>query len=337
MSEILVLDDHEPNLMLYAKVLGRIGGVTPRCFTEPLRALEWAETKVPILAVLDQQMPDLSGLEFAKRLHAIPGREHVPFVMVTANLERELRREAMQSGALGFLTKPVDPVEFLALATNVLQTDRRRREALTRADEHGKRAKDAEARLAAHDERLIDALCSAIAVRDARSGEHEERVAALTVRLAKRLGVARSECELLAHATRIHDIGKLALPDRILNGSQRIEGADVVLAREHVTHARTIIGAEPESAVLRLALVVATTHHERWDGGGYPGGLRGEAIPLNGRIVAVADTFCAVTADRAHRPALSPGHALNFMESQRNTAFDPRVVTALREALSEGA
>ncbi len=145
MSEILVLDDHEPNLRLYAKVLGKIGGVTPRCFTEPHAALAWAETKVPVLAVLDQSMPELSGLEFAERLHAIPGRESVPFLMVTANDERELRREALRRGALGFLTKPVDPVEFLALATNVLTTDRRRRDAVARADEHGVRFREVEA------------------------------------------------------------------------------------------------------------------------------------------------------------------------------------------------
>jgi two-component system, response regulator RpfG len=333
-TDVLVLDDHEPNLRLYAKVLGKIGGVSSCCFTEPQRALAWAETKVPVLAVLDQTMPEMSGLQFAERLHAIPGRESVPFLMVTANEERELRRDAMRAGALGFLTKPVDPVEFLALATNVLTTDRRRRDAVTRADEHGVRAKDAEKKLAEHDTALIDALFAALRARDPRSAEHEERVAALTVRLAKHLGIAAAERALLERAARVHDIGKLAIPDRILNGAQRLDAADVAVVREHVAHARAIIGADSTSPLLRLAIVLATTHHERWDGAGYPGGLRGEAIPLNGRIVAVADAYCALTADRTYRAALSPGHALTHIESQRGTAYDPRVVSALRDVVN---
>jgi putative two-component system response regulator len=335
-TEVLVVDDHEPNLVLYAKVLSKIAGVKTHCFTEPKAALAWAETKVPVLAVLDQQMPDVNGLEFVERLHAIPGRESVPFVMVTANDDRALRREAMHRGAMGYLTKPVDPVEFLALAKNVLTADRRRRDAVKRADEHGARTRTAENELSSRDEALLDALFAAMRARDPRLAQHGERVAALTQRLAKRLGVAPAERALLASAVRVHDVGKLAYPDRIANGTTRLEAADVALVREHVTHARAILG-ESESALLRTALVVATTHHERWDGAGYPGGLRGEAIPLSGRIVAVADAFVAMTSPRAWRAAMSPGHALAAIEGARNTAYDPRVVTALRESLSEGS
>lgn len=336
MTDVLVLDDHEPNLVLYAKVLSKIGDITAHCFTEPKVALAWAETKVPVLAVLDQQMPDLSGLDFVERLHAIPGRESVPFFMVTADTGRELRRQALGRGAMGFLTKPVDPVEFLALAKNVLVNDRRRRDAVKRADEHGARARVIEQELSSRDTALLDALVAAMRARDPRLAEHGERVAALTERLSKRLGVAPAERALLASAVRVHDVGKLAYPDRIANGTTRLEAADTALAREHVAHARAIIG-DPESALLRTALIVATTHHERWDGAGYPGGLRGEAIPLNGRIVAVADAFVAMTSLRAWRAAMSPGHALATIESARNTAYDPRVVTALRESLSEGS
>jgi putative two-component system response regulator len=334
-SDVLVLDDHEPNLMLYAKVLGKITGVTARCFTEPSAALAWAETKVPDLAVLDQSLPQISGLEFADRLRGIPGRESVPFVMVTANDERELRRTALQRGALGFLTKPVDPVEFLAIATNVLAADRRRRDAVKRADEHGVRVREAEEQLTTRDAALLDALVAAMRARDPKLAEHGERVAALTVRLARKLGVAKTDVALLERAARVHDVGKLAYPDRIFTAKTRLNAADTALAREHVAHARAILG-EAESALLRTALVVASAHHERWDGEGYPGGLRAEAIPLNARIVAVADAFCAMTADRPWRPKMSPGHALAQIEGMRNTAYDPRVVAALRETISEG-
>jgi putative two-component system response regulator len=346
MSDVLVVDDHEPNLLLYAKVLAKIEGINPRCFTDPRLALAYAEQKVPLLAILDQTMPGLSGLEFALRMRAIPGRESTPFLMVTANDERELRREAMRRGALGFLTKPVDPVEFLALATNVLANDRgrrdaiaRERDALARANEQVARVRDIEELLAERDEQILDLLVATMRARMPALVEHEEQVAALSARLAQRLGVAVAERELLARAVRVHDIGKLAFPDRILQATPRMEKPEPSEVRAHVEQARAMLSAlgDGPSPLLKMAMVLATTHHERYDGAGYPGGLRADAIPLVGRIVAVADAYCGMTAARPWRPATSPGHALAQIEGQRNTAYDPRVVAALREALSTGA
>ncbi|HTW83502.1 MAG TPA: HD domain-containing phosphohydrolase [Candidatus Sulfotelmatobacter sp.] len=339
MSEVLVVDDHEPNLLLYAKVLAKIEGVTPRCFTDPRAALAYAEAKVPLLAVLDQTMPGISGLDFATRLRSIPGRESTPFLMVTATDERELRREAMRRGALGFLTKPVDPVEFLALAQNVLTTDRDRRDAVARAERQVLRVREIEDLLDEGAGRIIDALVAAMRARDPALVEHEEKVAALSVKLAQRLGVAPTERELLARAVVVHDVGKLSFSDRILRATPRMEKPDALDVQAHVAHGRAILSAVGDAAspLLRMALVLAGTHHERFDGAGYPGGLRAEAIPFVARIVAVADAYAAMTAPRPWRAAISPGHALAQIEGQRNTAYDPRVVAALREALSTGA
>ncbi len=334
MIPVLVVDDHEPNLILYAKVLAKIEGLEAHNYTDPRAALAWAQTRVPALAIVDHQMPELSGLEVMERLRAIPGRESVPFLMVTANDERALRRDALQRGALGFLTKPVDPVEFLALATNVLGLDRRRRDALARADEQRGRVREAESQLAGRDGTLLDALAAALRARDPALLEHGERVAALAGRLARRLKLSSIEVSRLERAAVVHDVGKLAYPDRVLNGGQ-LGAGDLALVRAHVEHARAILGGL-SGDLARTAQVVATTHHERYDGAGYPGGLRADAIPLVGRIVAVADAYCALTEGRPYRAAISPGHALAQIESQRNTAYDPRVVTALRDAVNEG-
>jgi response regulator RpfG family c-di-GMP phosphodiesterase len=338
MSDILVVDDHEPNLLLYKKVLGKIDGTVARCYTEPRAALAWAKARVPLLVVVDHTMPEWTGLEFMAMLRAIPGREGVPFIMVTASDERELRREALRRGALGFLAKPVDPVEFLTLATNVIAADRGRREAVVRADQHAARVREADEGIAARDVRAIDALAGAMAARDPQLAMHGEQVAALSQRLATRLGIASSERDLLADATRIHDVGKLAFSDRILSGSTRLTPAERALIPLHVEHGRAILAAfdESQSPLLRMAFTIAIGHHERYDGAGYPGGLRADAIPLVARIVAVADAYCALTAARAWRAAMSPGHALGTIESARGTAYDPRVVAALREAVSAG-
>jgi putative two-component system response regulator len=342
MSEILVVDDHEPNLLLYQKVLSKIEGTTSRCFTEPQAALNWAKTRVPILVIADQTMPEWNGLDFVAMLRTIPGRENVPFIMVTASDERELRRDAYRRGALGFLTKPVDPIEFLSLASNVIAADRGRREAVSRLDEGAARLREAlreaDQRLGARDARAVDALLAVMAAREPRLVTHGEAVAGLSVRLATRLGVAPAERELLAQAARVHDVGKLAFSDRILTGSTRLSAADRAQLPAHVEHARAILAPfeDSQSPVLRLALILAGGHHERWDGAGYPGGLRADAIPLLARIVAVADSYCALTAERPWRTAMSPGHALATIEGARGTAYDPRVVAALREAVSAG-
>lgn len=339
-GEIVVVDVHEPNLAVYAKVLSKIDGVMARCFTDPAAALTWAKGRLPVLVITDQAMPDRGSLEFLKLLRAIPGRENVPFLMVTATGERELRREALRLGALGFLTKPVDPVEFLALATNVIAGDRARRDAVARADENAARARKLETELADRDAQLVDALAVAIQARDPRLADEAQRVGALAMRLARRLGLAASERELLDSAVRLYDIGKIALPDRILSG-QRPEPGDPLLVRDHPAYARAILGTisddAPPGSVLRAAMAIATTHHEHWDGSGYPAALRGEAIPLYGRIVAVADAYCELTAQRSGRPPASPGHALASIESGRGTAYDPRIVVALRETLAEAS
>lgn len=331
---VLVVDDHEPNLVLYAKVLSKIEGVETHNYTDPRAALAWAQTRVPALAVLDNQMPELSGLELVRKLQAIPGRESVPFLMVTASDERGLRRDALQHGALGFLPKPVDPVEFLALAHNVLGLDRRRRDALARADEQRGRVREAETQLAERDAVLLDALAAALRARDPALLEHGERVAALSARLAHRLRLSAHEVAVLERAARVHDVGKLAFPDRVLAGAPLNPG-DVAVVRSHVEHARAILGGL-SGELGRTAQVVATTHHERYDGAGYPGGLRADAIPLLGRIVAVADAYAALTEGRPYRAALSPGHALAQLEGQRGTAYDPRVIGALRDTINEG-
>ncbi|HEY4442081.1 MAG TPA: HD domain-containing phosphohydrolase [Candidatus Elarobacter sp.] len=338
MTDILVVDDHEPNLLLYKKVLAKVDGATARCYTDAREALAWAKLRVPLLVVVDQTMPEFSGLDFVAMLRAIPGRENVPFIMVTASDERELRREALRSGALGFLTKPVDPVEFLTLSVNVIAADRGRREAVARADDHAARAKDSDEAIAARDIRAIDALVLAMAARDPQLAMHSEQVAAASMRLAQRLGLSEIERTLLANAVRVHDVGKLVFNDRIMTGTTRLTPAERRSLEKHVEHGRAILAAfdESESPLLRMAYTVASAHHERWDGAGYPAGLRGESIPLVARIVAVADAYSALTAARPWRAAMSPGHALATIESARGTAYDPRVVAALREAVSSG-
>ncbi len=337
MSDILVLDDHEPNLLLYAKVLGKIDGAVPQCFTDPVAALKWTDTRRPVLVVIDQTMPDLTGLEFMKQLRSRPGLGGTPFMMVTANNERELRREAMAAGALGFLGKPVDPVEFLHLASNIVGTDRGRRDAVARAELQTARSRESLANLQTRDGVLIDALFAAMRVRDAALAEHGERVAALSVKLATRLGVAVDDRTHMAKAVLVHDVGKLGFSDKVLCSPYHANPTDTAMLREHVAFSKTMLGSgADDSALLKMAQMVAATHHERWDGTGYPHGLVRDAIPLPGRIVAVADAFVAMTSVRPYRAAMSPGHALAMLETGRGAAYDPRVVAALRTQLSEG-
>jgi putative two-component system response regulator len=334
MNRVLVIDDHEPNLMLYAKVVKNIPQCEPVSFTSPQGALRWADINEPALIVLDHQMPEMSGIEFIVALRKLRGRAETPIIMITGNSEREVRREALKSGASAFLGKPVDPIEFLAIAKNLVNAHVSRAESQSRADTAAAQARDLTTDLDARDREEIDALVRLMALRDRETAEHMLRTGIIAERIARRLGMPQFEVERLGLAARLHDIGKLGVPERLLQKTLKLTTDDLAAVRKHADDGFDLLRAR-KSSLLRLAADIAHSHHERYDGRGYPGGLRADAIPIESRIVALADAFSAMTAARPWRTAYSVGMALDEIEKESGHAFEPRIVGALREIINE--
>jgi len=334
MNRVMVVDDHETNLKLYARVVTQIPNASSNAFVSPKSALRWAEINDIALVLVDHEMPEMSGVDFIRAFREIRGRHDVPIIMITATADKELRRTAVQSGASAFLTKPVDPVEFIALAQNFMVMHNLKREALVRADNAQTQVRLLQTTVDAKDVELIETLERVMETRDKRLADHCKRTALIAEAIANKLRLSTNDVRMIAAAARVHDIGKLSVADRVLHKPARLSDAERRAVQAHAA-AGAALFRERETPLLVLAAQIALSHHECFDGSGYPAGLKGEAIPLAARVVAVADAFSALTAARPQRDALSVGLALDEIERGTGSRYESRIVGALRESAPE--
>lgn len=328
MSHVIVVDDNDTNLLLLRHILQRLEGVTVDTFADPQLALAWCAEQEPDLVLLDYMMPEMDGLEFMRRFFALPQRQDVPVVMVTADTERDVRHLALQQGARDFLTKPVDKVELTVRVRNLLALRKSSQQLANRAAWLMEEVKLATAEIRAREKEAILRLSRAAEYRDPETGAHLLRMSAYTRLIARQLGLPQSEQEMLQEAAPMHDIGKVGIPDAILLKPGRLTEAEMAIMRQHPLFGHEILNGSV-SPLLQCAAVVALSHHEKYDGSGYPHGLRGEDIPLWGRIVAVADVFDALTSSRPYKPAWPLEKARHYLESNKGSHFDPACVEAL--------
>jgi len=282
------------------------------------------------LVLCDINLPGASGLEL---LSELSGRSpEVATVMVSGRDDPELAGTALESGAYGYLTKPFSRNELLIGVANALhrrELELERRETALRLEETVA-LRTAELRLAY--EETVVRLGRAIEYHDGETGAHVERVGAYARAIGLALGIDPARAELLRLAAPLHDIGKIAVREGILLKPGRLTEAEVVEMRRHAEVGHELLSGSGNE-LLELAATIALTHHERWDGNGYPRGLRGEEIPLEGRIVAVADVFDALASDRPYRPRLHVHDARAEIAAGRGGAFDPDVADAFLGSL----
>ena len=328
---ILVVDDNAVNLTLFRHLLQKIEGTEIECRDDPQAALEWCGANEPDLILLDYMMPEIDGLEFIRRLRQIPKREDVAVVMVTADTESDVRHRALELGAQDFLTKPVDRVELTARVRNLLALHRSRRQLSDRAAWLAAEVAKATAEIAAREKEAILRLSRAAEYRDPETGMHLLRMSNYCQLIAAQLGLAEQEQQLLLESSPMHDIGKVGTPDHILLKPGRLTPEEFEVMKQHAAIGYEIL-RDSLSPLLQGADVVASAHHEKFDGSGYPQGLVGEDIPLFGRIVAVADVFDALTSERPYKKAWTLDAAVDFLKSNSGTHFDPRCVDAFLAA-----
>lgn len=334
MNRIAIIDDSEINLTLFRALVGRIPGCTAQTFQHAPDGLAWCMQHTPDLVIVDYMMPEMDGLEFVRRLRALPGRADLPVLMITANVDKEVRYEALQRGATDFLTKPVDRIEFDARVRNMLALGESRRHLADQAAWLAEEVRKATATVHAREQELLFRMSRAAEFRDPETGEHIQRMAQSSRLIAERLGLSVAEQELILRAAPMHDIGKLGIPDDILLKPGALSSAEFEIMKQHATIGYELL-KDSDSTVLQAAATIAVAHHERFDGKGYPYGVAGEAIPLFGRIVAVADVFDALISERPYKPAWVVEQALAYIEGNRGSHFDPACVTAFCAALDD--
>jgi putative two-component system response regulator len=346
--KILIVDDEELNIRVARKYLRGAGFTQVASTTDPAETLDVAHREQPDLILLDVMMPNVSGLDVLQSLRSDFSMAHVPVIILTAHLEDDIRYKALSLGANDFLTKPIDPLELLPRVRN-LAALRQHQKSLERTAEHLElEVRRRTQALIAAQHHVIHCLARAAEFRDNDTGRHIVRVGLYSALIARALGFDKDYAEMIEQAAKLHDVGKIGIPDSILLKAGALDPSEYAMMRGHcqlglhvieeqsaetdsLFRSHVEIGAEilnVDSPLLSMASQIAMTHHERWDGTGYPLGLKGDQIPLEGRIVAVADVFDALSMQRPYKPAFPLERCFAILKEGRGTHFDPAVLDA---------
>lgn len=333
-AKILIVDDQPANLLLLDKIL-KSEGYTRITTIADSREVEEAYRRERFdIVLLDLNMPHLSGFEVMEQLKRIDAYSYLPILVITAQTDTSTRLRSLDSGAKDFVTKPFDRLEVLTRIRNVLEA--RLLHNQLRDQNSALEEKVRERTRELHDTRLeiIRRLGRAAEYRDNETGLHIIRMSKFSECLGRTLGMPANECDMLLSASPMHDIGKIGIPDRILLKPGKLEPDEWEIMKTHAAIGAEILSGHP-SPLMDMARAIALTHHEKWDGSGYPNNLKGEEIPLAGRISALCDVFDALMTERPYKNAWTVDAAVGYIRENSGRHFDPTLVEAFGGVLPE--
>ncbi len=324
---ILIADDNEAQLLLLKRLAERCGYQQVRVTDRPQDIFSFIREGKAELLLLDLHMPGFDSFQVMQSLRSSPLAKHVPILALTADDNPETKVRALESGASDFLSKPLDEAEAKVRVRNLLLARHAYLELSQQKDLLEKQMLERNRQLETSHVEMLTRLAKAAEYRDDENDEHIWRVARTAALLAQELKLPQDHSDLIMRAARLHDVGKIAMPDGILFKPIPLTKAEFEVIKTHTTLGAQILSGG-HSPLMKMAELIALTHHERWDGAGYPQGLKGEAIPVEGRILALADTFDVLTHDRSYRRAMSVEEAADVIKKERGKQFDPKVLDA---------
>jgi putative two-component system response regulator len=354
-ARLLVIDDEPINVRLIEETLRHAGYRNVLAHTDSESAWERIDAERPDVVLCDVCMP-VSGMEILRRVVADPVLVHIPMIMITASDDESLRAEALELGATDLLSKPLRLTELLPRVRNALLLKSHVAHLQNYSEELERQVRRRTAELLASRTELVHCLARIAEYRDNETGRHVIRVGQYSGLLARQLGLNEETVELIEHAAPLHDIGKIGIPDAILLKEGKLTPEEFEIMQRHVAlgkgtfepmtsqeirtfRSHTLLGEVMvnigSSPLLAMAAQIALTHHERWDGTGYPIGLAGEEIPISGRIVAVADVFDALSNKRPYKPAFPIEKCFAILDNGSGSHFDPQVVEAFKAVRDE--
>jgi putative two-component system response regulator len=334
---ILVIDDEPANVRLIERLLAREGYTRVVGTTDSALAVDVFRAFPPDLVLLDLRMPPPDGYAVLELLgQELAEGEILPIMVLTAETDAESKKRALGAGAADFVSKPFAPFEMLLRMKNLLRTRRLYLELQRRNRYLEDRVLERTTELARAQAEMLERLAQAVEARDGETGEHTRRVGENSALLARALALPAERIELIRRAAPLHDVGKIGIPDTILLKPGPLTGEELEIVRTHTTIGAKIL-SRGESPLVQTAERIALSHHERWDGAGYPNRLQGEEIPLEGRIVAVADVFDALMHDRPYRYAWGVERVRDEIAREMGRHFDPVVATAFLELHASGS
>ncbi|MBF0485206.1 MAG: response regulator [Candidatus Omnitrophica bacterium] len=333
-ANILIVEDDRMCLNLLKEILSDAGFLNIRTMNNADNLCEVYKEFSPDLLILDLVLPGMDGFEAMKQLQAVDPDDYLPVLVISGESEDHVHLRALSAGAKDFLSQPYDRAKVLLRSRNLIEVRLLHREI---------KEKNKSLQLTVHertkelrDSRIdvIRRLGFAAEYRDTETGQHIIRMSRYAAALARALGMNDEQCELVLTTSPLHDVGKIAIPDRILLKPGPLSPEEWEIMKTHTEiGARLLSGGD--SGFLMMAEAIAYTHHEKWDGTGYPRALSGEAIPLVGRICAVCDVFDALTSERPYKKAWPFDEAIKEIERMNTIYFDPKVVKAFLSVLPE--
>lgn len=333
-ARILIVDDEPANLKLLDKMLASQGYQQRLLVHDPREVLtRYLEAPVDLI-LLDINMPHLDGYQVMEQLSALNDPVLPPIIVLTAQHGRDYQLKALAAGARDFVAKPFDRTELLMRVRNLLDAQLAHRLVHDQKNVLEELVRQRTEELHLTRLQVVRRLGRAAEYRDNETGYHTIRMSQFSEVLARSLGWSKADCDLMLNASPMHDIGKIGISDSILLKPGKFEPAEWEIMKTH-----SAIGAEllagDETRLLKLAYEIALTHHEKWDGSGYPQGLAGRSIPQSGRIVAVADVFDALTSERPYKKAWALDDAIAYIQENAGSHFDPEVVEHFQRCLNE--
>ena len=333
-SKILVIDDEYANVILLKKILKSRGFNNVLCTQDPCQVTKLYQEHQSDLILLDLDMPKLDGYGVMQQLNELTNDKPPPILVLTAQHMQSYRQRALDSGARDYVTKPFDTDELLSRVRNLLEVQLAHKFMLQQNEileqEVQKRTRIInETRL-----QIVRHLGRAAEYRDNETGLHIIRMSKMSVIIAKAAGMNEQQCDILLNAAPMHDIGKIGIPDRILLKPGKLNTQEWQTMQTHAQIGADVLDND-DSELMGMARVIAISHHEKWDGTGYPNRLKGEEIPLTARICALTDVFDALTSERPYKKAWSVDKALELIKKEKGKHFDPELVDILLQHLDE--
>ncbi len=348
-SKIMILEDEAYNVLVVKKFLNHEGYNNFITSTDPQKGIQLMKQELPDVVLLDVMMSEVSGIDILTDMKHNPCLSTIPVIILTASPEASVRVQALELGATDFLAKPVEPVELVLRVRNVLAAKAHFDHLANYSLNLEKQVEARTRELAQSRRQIITCLARAAEYRDDDTGEHVIRVGKYAAIIADELGFDGKYIESIDLAAQLHDVGKIAIPDSILHKPGKLDPEQYEFMQKHCSFGEQIIDCMPgeewqrlgkhtemgarmlqvkSSSIMSMAMRIALTHHEHWDGCGYPLGLKENDIPIEGRITAVADVYDALSSGRPYKKAFSRDKCFGILKEGHGSHFDPNVLDA---------
>lgn len=330
--KIVSVDDNQNNLFLIEAICSDMG-LTVKSFDDSLNALVYCLQNEVDMILVDFMMPNLNGLQFIEEFRK--NKKHIPIVMITAFGDDEnVHKKAFDLGANDFLNKPVNAVIFQARILNLLTNHQNRILLEDRAKLLQQEVEKATKSLVDREHETLQILGKTAEYKDPETASHVARVAKYSKLLAREYGLSQKEQDIIFYAAPFHDLGKVGIEDKILLKPGKLDEDEFKIMKTHAQIGYEIL-KDSKSEYLQAGAVIALTHHEKWDGSGYPNALTSENIHVFGRIVSIADVFDALTSFRPYKKAWSFEEALKYLDDKSGKDFDPKMVEIFKNKIDE--